>query len=92
MIPPGPMPSSTFPGFVLNTVKSPKEPIFLFLYSDISFVLFFASIIGLIFVLPSILRTKKNLQTEIPFGPPIISAAILYFFKGEIIIGMIIKY
>ncbi|MAV80517.1 MAG: prepilin peptidase [Flavobacteriales bacterium] len=61
-------------------------------WQSVPFVLFFASIIGLIFVLPSILRTKKNLQTEIPFGPPIISAAILYFFKGEIIIGMIIKY
>ena len=61
-------------------------------WQSILFILFFASIFGLISVLPSLLYKKKNLMTEIPFGPSIIYASVLYFFKGEIIIGMIIKY
>ena len=33
IIPPGPMPSNIFPGFVLNTLQSLRHPIFLFSYS-----------------------------------------------------------
>ena len=54
------------------------------------FILFFASIIGLILALPSIVNKKKDLHSAIPFGPPIIGAAILYFFKGQEIINMLI--
>ena len=61
-------------------------------WQSIPFILFFASIFGLISVLPSLLYKKKNLKTEIPFGPSIIYASALYFFKGELLISMLIKY
>tara|TARA_B100001093_G_scaffold364940_1_gene349719 strand:- start:458 stop:1228 length:771 start_codon:yes stop_codon:yes gene_type:complete len=59
-------------------------------WQSIPFILFFASIIGLILVIPSILNKKKNLHSAIPFGPPIIGAAVLYFFKGQEIINMLL--
>ena len=52
--------------------------------------LFFASVIGLIFVLPALLQKKKNLRTEIPFGPYIILGNIFYIFFGEKIIKLLI--
>ena len=58
----------------------------------VPFILFFASIIGLISVLPSIINKKKNLRTEIPFGPSIIYAAFIYFFKGQQIIDFLLVY
>ena len=59
-------------------------------WQSIPFILFFASIFGLISVLPSMINKKKNLMTQIPFGPSIIYAAFLYFFKGREIINIII--
>ena len=65
---------------------------FFFGWQSVPFILFFSSIIGLISVIPSIINKKKNLQTQIPFGPSIIYASVLYFFKGDEIIYMLIKY
>ena len=42
------------------------------------FILFIASVVGLLFALPSLLKKKKNLQSKIPFGPFLIFANILY--------------
>ena len=59
-------------------------------WQSIPFILFIASIFGLISVIPAILNKKKGLKSAIPFGPPIIFAAILYFFKGKLLISMLI--
>ena len=65
---------------------------FFFGWQSVPFVLFFASIIGLISVLPSMIRKQKTLRTEIPFGPSIICAAFIYFFKGQEIIEFLLVY
>lgn len=59
-------------------------------WQSIPFILFFASIFGLISILPSLINKKKNLMTQIPFGPSIIYAAFLYFFKGREMINILI--
>ena len=45
--------------------------------------LFVAAVLGLLLYMPSLLHNKKNLQTEIPFGPHIIVAGIIYFMYGD---------
>jgi len=42
-------------------------------------ILFLASILGLLFVIPSLINKTKKLTTEIPFGPFIIIGSIFYF-------------
>ena len=42
------------------------------------FILFIASVVGLLFALPSLLKKKKNLQSKIPFGPFLILANCIY--------------
>ena len=61
-------------------------------WQSVPFILFFASIIGLISVFPSLINKKKNMLTEIPFGPSIIFAAFIYFFKGQEIIEFLLVY
>ena len=61
----------------------------LFGWQSVPFVLFVASLLGLIFVLPSLINKKKNLKTEIPFGPFIISASIIYFIFGKYLYSLI---
>ena len=51
----------------------------LFGWQSIPFVLFVASILGLIFVVPSLLKKQKTMRTEIPFGPFIIVAGLILF-------------
>ena len=57
----------------------------LFGWQSIPFVLFFAAILGLLVVAPSLLKSKRNLKSKIPFGPYIITAGIIYFFYGNIL-------
>ena len=49
----------------------------------IPFVLFFASITALISVLPHIINKKKNMSSQIPFGPYIIIGTIIYLFYQD---------
>ena len=58
---------------------------FLFGWQSIPFVLFVSSILGLIFVVPSLIKKQKNMRTEIPFGPFIILACLIYFAYGSLI-------
>ena len=44
----------------------------LFGWQSIPFILFVSSILGLIFVVPSLIKKQKTMRTEIPFGPFII--------------------
>ena len=57
----------------------------LFGWQSVPFVLFFAAILGLLVVVPSLLKSKRNLKSKIPFGPYIITAGIIYFFYGNIL-------
>ena len=56
-------------------------------WQSIPIILFLASILGLIFVIPSLIRKTKKLTTQIPFGPFIVLGSILFFFlKKNILI------
>ncbi len=57
---------------------------FLLGLKSIFIILFVASVLGLLFVLPSLLFKSRSTGSIIPFGPFIISAAILeYFFNFQ---------
>ena len=57
---------------------------FWFGWIALPFVIFSSSIVALISVLPSLLNKSKKLSSEIPFGPYIILACLLYvFFMNE---------
>ena len=62
----------------------------LFGWQSIPFVLFISSVLGLIFVIPSLLSKKKNMRSEIPFGPFIIAAGIVYFTIGDYLYSLIL--
>ena len=62
----------------------------LFGWQSIPFVLFISSVLGLIFVIPSLLSKKKNMRSEIPFGPFIIAAGIVYFTFGDYLYSLIL--
>ena len=63
---------------------------FLFGWQSVPFVLFVSSILGLIFVIPSLIKKQKNMRTEIPFGPFIILACLIYFAYGSQLYGLIL--
>ena len=63
---------------------------FLFGWQSIPFVLFVSSILGLIFVVPSLIKKQKNMRTEIPFGPFIILACLVYFVYGSQLYDLIL--
>jgi leader peptidase (prepilin peptidase)/N-methyltransferase len=62
----------------------------LFGWQSIPFVLFISSVLGLIFVIPSLLSKEKNMRSEIPFGPFIIAAGIVYFIFGDYLYSLIL--
>ena len=62
----------------------------LFGWQSIPFVLFVSSILGLIFVIPSLLKKQKTMRTEIPFGPFIIIACLIYFVYGSFLYDLIL--
>ena len=62
----------------------------LFGWQSIPFVLFVSSILGLIFVVPSLIKKQKNMRTEIPFGPFIILASLIYFVYGSQLYDLIL--
>ena len=62
----------------------------LFGWQSVPFVLFVASILGLIFVLPTLIKKQKNMRTEIPFGPFIIVACLIYFTYGDFLYSLIL--
>lgn len=57
------------------------DPILIF------FAIFFASLIGIIVTLPSILSKKVGLTSQIPFGPFLIAGAIVTFWWGNYILN-----
>ena len=63
----------------------------LFGWQSIPFVLFTASVLGLIFVIPSLINKKRNLKSQLPFGPFIILAGLIYFLYGEYLYVTLLK-
>ena len=57
----------------------------LFGWQSIPFVLFVAAVLGLLMVMPSLLEKKKNLKSQIPFGPYIITTGVIYFLYGDVL-------
>jgi leader peptidase (prepilin peptidase)/N-methyltransferase len=45
-------------------------------------MIFLASILGLLFVLPSLLRGKRNLMARLPFGPLLIVSTVICLLFG----------
>ena len=62
----------------------------LFGWQSIPFILFVSAVLALIMVLPSLINKKRNLKTEIPFGPYIITAGVIYYCFGKILYSFIL--
>ena len=62
----------------------------LFGWQSIPFILFVSAILGLLMVLPSLINKKRNLKTEIPFGPYIITAGVIYYCFGQFLYNVIL--
>jgi len=62
----------------------------LFGWQSIPFILFVSAILGLAMVLPSLINKKRNLKTEIPFGPYIITAGVIYYCFGQFLYNVIL--
>ena len=59
---------------------------FWFGWISIPFVIFLSSIIALISMLPSLINKSKNISSEIPFGPYIIIATLVFvIFKNNLL-------
>ena len=52
---------------------------FWFGWTSIPYVLFFSSLVALLWVTPALIKKSKKLTSQIPFGPYIILASILFF-------------
>ena len=63
---------------------------FWFGWISIPFVMFISSVVALIIVVPSLINKSKKMSSEIPFGPYIILAAIIYFSFSDIIKNILI--
>ena len=58
---------------------------FWFGWVSIPFIIFLSSITALIHVIPSLFNKSKNISSQIPFGPYIILATLIYvIFESNI--------
>ena len=63
---------------------------FWFGWISIPFIIFLSSLIALISVIPSLLNSSKQMSSEIPFGPHIIIATLLFIVFKESVINFIL--
>ena len=56
---------------------------FWFGWVSIPFVIFFSSAVALLVVIPDVIRKKKNLSSQIPFGPYLIVGCIIFLVFNE---------
>ena len=63
---------------------------FWFGWISIPFVIFFSSVFALIWVTPSLIKKSKNFTSQIPFGPYLILAAILFFVSKDKLLDIVI--
>ena len=52
---------------------------FWFGWTSVPYVLFFSSVVALLWVAPSLIKKSRKLTSQIPFGPYIILATVLFF-------------
>lgn len=55
-------------------------------------MLFIASVLGILFALPSIVSGKKKLSSKVPFGPLLILATIIVVLFGQVIIDWYVNF
>ena len=63
---------------------------FWFGWISIPFVIFISSAVALILVVPSLINKSRVMSSEIPFGPYIISATVIYLFSSDILKNFLI--
>ena len=51
---------------------------FWFGWVSIPFIIFFSSVVALISAIPDLIKNKKNLSSQIPFGPYIIIGNLIF--------------
>ena len=56
---------------------------FWFGWMSIPFIIFIASVITLIFVAPSVIKKTRKMSSQVPFGPFIIIATLIYVHFAE---------
>ena len=64
---------------------------FWFGWISIPFTIFISSTVALILVVPSLINQSRKMSSEIPFGPYIITAGIIYFFYGDILYQIVLR-
>jgi leader peptidase (prepilin peptidase)/N-methyltransferase len=62
---------------------------FWFGWVSVPFVIFSSSIIALISVIPSLMTKKRKMTSQIPFGPYIVIATVIYFYFSDYLKGFI---
>ena len=62
---------------------------FWFGWISIPFIIFLSSVIALISVLPSLIKKSKEMSSEIPFGPYIIIATLIFVPLKESLLDFI---
>ena len=62
---------------------------FWFGWVSVPFVIFSSSIIALISVIPSLMTKKRKMTSQIPFGPYIVLATVIYFYFSDYLKGFI---
>ena len=58
---------------------------FWFGWVSIPFIIFFSSAIALLVAVPDLIKNKKNLSSQIPFGPYIIIGNLIFLFLFDYI-------
>ena len=58
---------------------------FWFGWASIPIVIFFSSLIAIIYVTPSLIKKSRNLSAEIPFGPYLIIGCVVFIIFGSLI-------
>ncbi len=63
---------------------------FWFGWVSIPFVIFLSSVLALVMIVPSLIKKTKSMTTEIPFGPYIIAATIIYIIFSDFLKNLLI--
>ena len=56
---------------------------FWFGWASIPIIIFFSSLIAIIYVTPSLIKKSRNLSAEIPFGPYLIIGCVVFIIFGN---------
>ena len=65
---------------------------FWFGWVSVPVIIFFSSLIALIYVSPTLINKSKNLSSQIPFGPYLIVGTIVYIIFGNQIKLLLFNY